>query len=340
MPATPLISICVANYQGGAVLEPCLDSLLAQVCDVDVEIIVYDDASPDGSANIVLQHYPLVRLIEGKQNVGYCRANRVMVEHARGEYILLFNNDARLLPGSLQALLDAASSADYPIIFGLPQFNEATGILEDRGRMLDPFFNAVPNLELGQQEVAMVAGACMWLPKKLWDELGGFPEWFESTGEDLYLCCGARLRGYPVRVLKVGGFYHWVGHSIGGGRVSEGRISSTSGRRFRSERNKMAVVMACFPAPLNYFWVLAITIQLLAEGIFLTVLKFDVSILSEIYLRAVLDLIGRRHDVASIRLKPKPSFHHCQDYLRMLTWVPYKIRLLLRYGIPEIERRK
>jgi len=305
-----------------------------------VEIIVYDDASPDRSADIVRQRYASVRLIEGGQNVGYCRANRIMVEHARGEYILLFNNDAWLLPGSLQALLDAARSTNCPTILGLPQFNAATGILEDRGRLLDPFFNAVPNLDVERQEVAMIAGACLWLPKKLWDELGGFPEWFESTGEDLYLCCAAYLRGYPVWVLKGGGFHHWVGHSIGGGKVNEGRLSSTSGRRFRSERNKMAVVMACFPAPLNYLWVLAIAIELLAEGICLAVLKFDANVFSDIYLRAVLDIIRRRHDVEAIGLKPKPSFCHCQRYLEMLTWVPYKISLLLRYGIPEIEQRR
>jgi GT2 family glycosyltransferase len=340
MPDNPLVSICVANYQGAAVLEACLNSLLSQVSDADVEIIVYDDASPDGSASIVRQQYPSVRLIEGRQNVGYCRANRVMAERARGEYMLLFNNDAWLLPGSFQALLDAARSSNCPTILGLPQFNAATGILEDRGRLLDPFFNAVPNLDAERQEVAMIAGACLWLPKKLWDELGGFPEWFESTGEDLYLCCAARLCGYPVRVLKDGGFHHWVGHSIGGGKVSEGRLSSTSGRRFRSERNRMAVVMACFPAPLNYLWVLAIAIQLLAEGICLAVLKFDANVFSDIYLRAVLDLIGRRHDVAAIELKPKLSFRRCNGFLGVMTWVPYKLCLLFRHGIPDIERRK
>ena len=42
----------------------------------------------------------------------------------------------------------------------------------------------------------MVIGACLWIQKGLWEELGGFPEWFGSIAEDMYLCCRARLAGY------------------------------------------------------------------------------------------------------------------------------------------------
>lgn len=340
MQEIPRISVCVANYQGAALIGPCLDSLLAQECDVAVEIIVYDDASPDGSAAIVREHYPSVRLIAGGSNVGYCRANRIMVEQARGEYILLFNNDAWLLPESLQAFLDAARCVGQPAIFGLPQFNAATGELEDRGRLLDPFFNAVPNLDPARCDVAMVAGACLWLPRSLWFELGGFPEWFESTGEDLYLCCAARLNGYPVRTLAKGGFHHWIGSSIGGGKVSAGRLVSTTGRRFRSERNKMAVVLTCFPRSVSLPWVFLITLQLFVEGACLALLKGSRSVLVDIYLRSVRDLLGRGDDVAKIRLIPTPSVNRCKDILGVMTWIPYKLSLLFRYGIPDIQRRR
>lgn len=330
----------MANYQGKVVIEACLESLLSQVCSVPFEVVVYDDASPDGSAHLVAERFPGVRLIPGAVNVGYCQANRIMVKESQGDYVLLFNNDAWLLPASLQTLWEAAQNISGPAILGLPQFNAATGMLEDRGRVIDPFFNAVPNLDSGQHDVAMVAGACLWFPKHIWQQLGGFPEWFESTGEDLYLCCAARLRGYPVQVLPVGGFHHWIGHSIGGGRVSGGRLASTSGRRFRSERNKLAVVIACMPAPLNYLWALAIVVQLLIEGACLAIVKGSVSVFVDIYLRAIFDLVKRRGDISGIFLKPKPSFRHCRRFLSVMTWVPYKLSLLWRHGIPEIEQRR
>lgn len=336
----PIISICVANYQGERVIEACLESLLSQVCTVPFEVIVYDDASPDNSGDLVIRQFPGVRLIAGENNVGYCQANRIMVEEAKGDYLLLFNNDAWLLPGSLQALFEGAQGIGSSAILGLPQFNAATGVLEDFGRVIDPFFNAVPNLISARQDVAMVAGACLWLPKDLWGRLGGFPDWFESTGEDLYLCCAARLHGYPVRVLQAGGFHHWIGHSIGGGKVSGGRLASTSGRRFRSERNKLAVVIACFPAPFNYLWALVIALLLLLEGGCLAFVKGSISVFTDIYLRALFDLVKRRGDVAEIVLKPKPSLRCCLGFLGVMTWIPYKLSLLWRHGVPEIERRR
>ncbi|MCZ7654266.1 MAG: hypothetical protein M5R42_08205 [Rhodocyclaceae bacterium] len=80
----------------------------------------------------------------------------------------------------------------------------------------------MPNRDPRRQDVAMVAGACLWIPKHLWDELGGFPEWFGSIGEDLYLCCMARLAGHPVRAPGTSGYRHGVGASFGGGKVSGG----------------------------------------------------------------------------------------------------------------------
>ena len=76
----------------------------------------------------------------------------------------------------------------------------------------------------------MVIGACLWLPKNLWDNLGGFPEWFGSLAEDMYLCCLARLKGVPVKVISTSKFSHWVGRSIGGGKVLNNKRLSTEYR--------------------------------------------------------------------------------------------------------------
>ena len=62
-----------------------------------------------------------------------------------------------------------------PAILTLPQFDATSGELIDRGCLLDPFFNPVPNLDPKRSDVAMVIGACLWIPKDLWDEMEGFP---------------------------------------------------------------------------------------------------------------------------------------------------------------------
>ena len=111
-----------------------------------------------------------------------------------------------------------------PAILTLPQYDAETGALLDIGSRLDPFLNPVPNLDPARNEVGTVHGACLWIDKALWDELGGFPEWFGSVGEDLYLCCCARLAGYPVRALGNSGYRHRVGQSFGGGKAQAGKL--------------------------------------------------------------------------------------------------------------------
>lgn len=338
MMSPPLVSVCIANYQGLDVIETCLASIFSQECDFDFEVIVYDDASNDGSASLVRETFPQALLLVGNENVGYCTANWRMVQAAKGRFLLLFNNDAWLMPGSLQALANAATQAITPVILGLPQYDAVSGILEDRGRLCDPFLNAVPNLDPERQDVAMVAGACLWLPRQMWFELGGFPEWFVYTAEDLYLCSAARLRGYGVKVINDSvGFYHHIGHSIGGGAVRGGALSTTSSRRFHTERNKCAVMLACFPSPWHLLGFSVLVVTLLIEGLILMALKKEVRLVSEIYIPALTSVWKRRKKIMEMRrLIQKNVVPHAR-FFSQFTLFPYKLTLLMRYGVPEIK---
>ncbi len=335
--AAPLVSVCVANYRGEDVLAKCLDSILAQQCDFPFEVIVHDDASDDDSIRIV-QRYASVRLIASRENVGYCAANGRMAEISLGQYLLLFNNDAWLLPGSLQALANAArSSESHDEILGLPQYNASTGGLEDRGRLCDFFLNGVPNLDATRIEVAMVAGACLWMPRKLWFDLGGFPVWFGSIAEDLYLCCAARRKGVKVRVVDAPGYFHMIGHSLGGSAVGDPVLVSTAARRFRSERNKIAVLFSCYPAPWHMVFLLLLVPSLLLEGFLLSLLRRDFRLLRKIYLSAIRDAWRRRHDILGLRERVQRQAAKQAGFFATFVWVPYKLRLLLSRRLPQIQ---
>ena len=216
----PVCTVCIANYNGMALIDACIQSVLEQDCNFDVEIIVHDDASTDGSAQYIRARYPQVKLIASTENVGFCISNNRMVDIAEGEYILLLNNDAALFPDALRTLHDAATGLAQPAILGLPQYDAGTGELIDIGSRFDMFLNPIPNLDPARNEVGMIIGACLWLPRGLWNELGGFPDWFGSLAEDMLLCCLARLYGYKVVALPDSGFSHWVGQSLGGGKVT------------------------------------------------------------------------------------------------------------------------
>ena len=110
----PLVSVCIANYNGMEVIDDCLQSVLEQEGSIPVEILVHDDASGDASVAHIRGHYPHVKLIVSESNVGFCVANNRMAAEARGKYLLLLNNDAALYPDALQTLLSEANRLNQP----------------------------------------------------------------------------------------------------------------------------------------------------------------------------------------------------------------------------------
>lgn len=333
----PRISVCIANYNGIDLIDACIASVRAQDCAAGVEIIIHDDASTDGSAGHIRKRHPDVTLIESATNVGFCVGNNRMAAAAQGDWLLLLNNDATLLPGALATLLAEAQRLGRPAILGLPQYDAATGELLDIGSRLDPFLNAVPNRDATRPDVGMVVGACLWIDKALWEELGGFPEWFGSIGEDLHLCCRARLAGHPVRALGTSGYRHRVGQSFGGGKPQDGRLVTTFRRRALSERNRTFVMATTVPGPFMQMLLPLHLTVLLAEGAFLSLLRVNAGYLTKIYLPVFAALLQRRREIrAERRIAMAGRRASRADFFAVFDWMPYKLRMLLRHGLPRV----
>lgn len=338
-PSAPVCSVCIANYNGVALLADCLESVLAQLGGFSIEIIVHDDASTDGSVSWLRANYPQIELLASEQNTGFCVSNNRMVERARGKYVLLLNNDAALLPDALLSLLETASAQDAPGILTLPQYDWTSGKLVDRGCGLDLFYNPVPNIDPTRHEVAMVIGACMFLPRELWIDLGGFPAWFGSIGEDLYLCCLARLRGFKVQAVAASGYRHRQGTSFGGNRAIAGEWSTTFRRRRLSERNKSYALVIFTPTLLLWPLLACHLASLLLEGVVLTLIHRDRRILLEIYVNTLTSLLDARKMLCARRTAVwKPAHVGSGAYLRAFSLVPRKLVMLARLGIPRITR--
>lgn len=336
-PTAPVCSICIANYNGVGLLADCLDSILAQDAPFTFEILVHDDASTDDSVAFLRARYPQVELLAGNENVGFCISNNRLGDHARGRFLLLLNNDAALQPGALAALHAHAIARPEAGILTLPQRDWLTGDLVDRGCLLDPFYNPVPNLDATRENVAMVIGACLWIERSLWHELGAFPDWLQSIGEDLYLCCLARLRGHQVHALAASGYRHRQGASFGGGRANVERLESTFRRRQLSERNKTYALMVFSPSA-SAWVLLAIHLPLLAaEGLVLSLIHRRMRIFREVYANAIKAvfrhrafLSRRRRDIQAGKVV---GF---RTYFSAFTWLPRKLAMLWRYGVPDI----
>lgn len=304
VPTKPRISVCIANFNGADYLDACLASVFAQSSDdFDLEVIVHDDASTDESLQEAARLFSDVVPIYSTRNVGFCISNNRMVERATGEYVLLLNNDAKLKNGALEVLLSNAKSINKPAILTLPQFNWTTGVTVDRGMLLDIFNTPLPNNDTDTNDIAFATGACLWIPKVLWQELGGFPPILESIAEDMYLCSAARACGYRVAALPLesSGFLHHQGASFGGNKVLDGKISTTFRRRRLSERNRTWVALACTPFPLAWPYFIALLAFMPIEGALVSLVTRSIGPFRKIYGPAFVESIRAVPQIVKLR---------------------------------------
>ncbi len=332
----PVVSVCVANYNGSAVIVECLTSVFNQHCDVAIEVIVHDDASIDDSLQLIREQFPEVELILSDDNVGFCIANNRMVALARGEYILLLNNDAWIAPNAIDVFMQAAKN-DSTGIYTLTQYDAQDQNLLDCGMFMDIFANPIAVSVREEQPVAMVMGACLWVSKDLWEKCGGFPQWFGSMAEDMYLCHYVRILGGEVVALADSEYFHHVGHSFGGGKVVGSGLSTTFKRRRLSERNKIFVMFLFYPLPALLVVLPVHLVGLFLEGLALAAIKLDFSVYTRIYhfalysfFKKLPDLLHRRRAIQSRRVIG------LKKYFSVYRWIPHKLRMFIRHGIPKL----
>lgn len=334
----PDISVCIANYNGGGLVLDCIESVYAQLGDFTFEVIVHDDCSTDGSAERIEEAFPSVRMIRGDVNRGFCVSNNRMADVAKGRFLLLLNNDAVLRPGSLQRFFEFARGGHGNWILGLPQFALEDGTLVDRGYDTDPFLNPIPVTEVGPREVGVATGACLWIPILVWKEVGGFPDWFESVAEDIFLCTAARLLGHRVLVLDGPGFDHWVGRQLGGGKVVRGRLHTTSRRRRLSERNKIYGMLCCHPWPALLVLLPLHLLLLLAEALLLLATGTRPADVRAIYLGLPGEIYGNRRRIARLRSDLANARKVSgAEYFSKTRWLPAKLVMVCRHGMPHID---
>lgn len=224
------LAVVVVNYNTREFLEPCLAALPAALAGLDAETWVVDNASPDGSADVVRARFPGVQLIRSAHNGGYAYGNNLGLRAAGfgdGEgapplfrQVLLLNPDTLPPPGSL-ASLAAFIDANPSIGACGPRVERADGSLDRACRRGTPtplvaFYHLVGlarlfprsprfaryNLtflpEHQQADVDAVVGACMLIRGEALQSIGLMDERFFMYGEDLDLCLRLRAGGWRV----------------------------------------------------------------------------------------------------------------------------------------------
>lgn len=237
------ISVIIVNYNVRQFLENALFSLKRAMEGLAGEIIVVDNASDDGSVEMLKEKFPDVVLIRNKRNVGFARANNIALQRARGRYFLLINPDTVVQEDTIRVMVsffdenDDVGLAGCKILnpdgsFQLPcrrsfptpwvSFTKTVGLsaLFPRSRLFGRY-----NLTyLSPDEtypVDAVSGSFMMFSRRTYEQVGGLDETFFMYGEDLDYCYRVQKTGFKVFYVHGTKIIHFKGESTKRSDINE-----------------------------------------------------------------------------------------------------------------------
>ncbi len=218
------VSIVIPIYNSPIWTLTCLAALFQQKTKLNYEVLIGDDASTDSSQEVLGQIGGPVRYFQHETNLGFLHNCNFVAQKARGRYVVMLNNDTLPLPGWLDELIQPFHDSSSVGLTGSKLLNtdgtlqEAGGILWRDGSAWNFGRNRDPRLpEFNYiREVDYCSGASIAIPKRLWDELGGFdPTFAPAYCEDSDLAFRIREQGYKVIYQPYSELIHHEGRSHG-----------------------------------------------------------------------------------------------------------------------------
>lgn len=225
------ISVIIVNWNTKDILQNCLDSIYQTIDKLSFEIIVVDNASSDGSMEMLQERYPKVIRICNEVNRGFGAANNQAFSIMKGRYALLLNTDAVLTPGAVNKLYSFANT-HYQTAIVCGQLLNADGTKQNSIASFPTLFTLAANTSLLEYlfpryfpskryehkkpiEVYSAIGACMMINKKALDEVGVFDERYFFFFEETDLAYALHRKGWKLYHVPDAFIYHLQGQSIG-----------------------------------------------------------------------------------------------------------------------------
>ncbi len=201
---TRRISIVISAYDGAAMTQRCLDTLLAQ--EMDAEIVVVDDASTDETELVLATYGDKIAVLRNDANVGFAASCNRGVASSSGEVVVLLNNDTEPLDGWLEAMVGYLDEHPEVGVVGC-KLLYPDGRIQHAGVAFGPtglpyhLYRGFPGDHPAtnrSRRFQVVTAACLALSRSLYDTLGGFDEGFVNSAEDVDLCLRAGELGHEV----------------------------------------------------------------------------------------------------------------------------------------------
>jgi GT2 family glycosyltransferase len=247
----PLVYIIILNWNGWHDTVACVESC-RKLTWRNYRILVVDNASSDGSEEILRKRLADVEIIQTGANLGFAGGNNVGIRHALdsgGDYVWLLNNDAEAAPEALTALVEemerepSAGIAGSKIYFhDDPRRIWFAGGSWEKGR-LRLRHRGANRLDEGQYdeggEIGSVSGCSMLVRSAAIREIGLMEESYFLYWEDTEWCARGREKGYRVLFVPASHIWHKVSASAGQGSFSQHYYSTRNGFRFLWEHDSL-----------------------------------------------------------------------------------------------------
>jgi hypothetical protein len=234
----PDVSFSITNYNTKDFLASCIDSVIQGVKGYSYEIIVVDDASSDGSADMVRKKYPQVKVIENEINKGYVKSNNIGIRASGGRYIMSLNSDTVVIDGSIEIIVKFLDNNPDTGAAG-PKLLNSDGSIQLQARRGFPtplnsffYFSGLSRLfpenraiggylltyldERIATEVDSLCGAAMAVRREVISEVGLMDESYIMYGDDIDWCYRIKQAGWKIYYLPEAEIIHFGGR--GGSR--------------------------------------------------------------------------------------------------------------------------
>lgn len=227
----PKVAVVIVHWNRKSLLENFLPSVVASTYP-NLEIVLADNASDDGSVEYVQHHFPQVKVVRNDTNYGYAGGYNHALPHVEADYYILLNNDIEVPSGWIEPVIEYLEQhptvgAAQPKMLDFHQ-KDTFEYAGASGGMIDAFgypfcrgriFNTLET-DNGQYDnpttVFWATGACLFIRAKLFHEAGGFDEHFFAHMEEIDLCWRLQLMGYELYVIPQSQVYH-----VGGGTLDK-----------------------------------------------------------------------------------------------------------------------
>ncbi|HZU20855.1 MAG TPA: glycosyltransferase family 2 protein [Gaiellaceae bacterium] len=237
-------TVVIPTFNARSLLSETLEHLAAQTVEHDV--VVVDNGSSDGTAALVAERFPYVRLVALDRNLGFGRAVNRGVEEVETDVLVLINNDVLCAPDFLERLLapleqdGVGMAAGVLLQYDRPHLVDSAGIELDRTlRSWDMLWNRpVGELARAAEPVGPCGGAAAYLTEAF-REVGGFDEAFFAYWEDVDLALRLRLAGHRCRRAPDARALHRHGQTVGAASPRQRRLEAF-GRGYVLSRYRVA----------------------------------------------------------------------------------------------------